>query len=164
MSTLDVQSQTRRNGVTWLDRELIAGSGRTYATSGFGQEVRDALRQRQQWLIEEGLATEGGAVVVRADALKMLHRREVAEVAAGISKANGLSYRPARTGDAVEGVLKGSVTLGSGKFAVVERARDFTLVPWRPVLEPHIGKTVSGQVRESGINWTIGRGRGIEIE
>jgi type IV secretory pathway VirD2 relaxase len=166
LSAHDVQSQTRRNGVTWLDRELIAGGGPAYASSGFGQEVRDALRQRQQWLVEEGLATgqEGGAIVVKPDVLKMLHRREVAEVTAGISKVNGLSYTPARTGDAVEGVLRGKVTLGSGKFAVVERARDFTLVPWRPVLEAHIGKTISGQVREAGINWTIGRGRGIEIE
>ncbi|WP_369818207.1 DUF3363 domain-containing protein [Novosphingobium sp. ST904] len=48
----------------------------------------------------------------------------------------------------------------SGKHALIERSRDFTLVPWRPSLEKQVGKTVSGLMRTDGINWTIGRGRG----
>ena len=38
---------------------------------------------------------------------------------------------------------------------------DFTLVPWRDVLEKQIGKQVGGIMRESGVSWTIGRGRGV---
>lgn len=53
-----------------------------------------------------------------------------------------------------------AIEIASGKFAVVENAREFTLVPWRPVLEPHIDKTVPGIMRSDGISWTIGRGRG----
>jgi hypothetical protein len=43
-------------------------------------------------------------------------------------------------------------------------AHDFTLVPWRPALKRQLGKQVGGVVRETGINWRMGRGRdGPEI-
>jgi hypothetical protein len=32
------------------------------------------------------------------------------------------------------------------RFAIIERAQDFTLVPWRPVLERAKGQSVSGIV------------------
>ena len=48
----------------------------------------------------------------------------------------------------------------SGRFALVEKSREFTLVPWRPVLEPHVGKAVSGIMRADGISWSFGRSRG----
>ena len=48
----------------------------------------------------------------------------------------------------------------SGRFALIERARDFTLVPWRDDLERHVGKPLSGIMRDGrSINRTIGRGR-----
>jgi len=47
----------------------------------------------------------------------------------------------------------------SGRQALIERSRDFVLVPWRPVMERHIGKGVSGIVRDRGISWTFGRQR-----
>jgi hypothetical protein len=33
-------------------------------------------------------------------------------------------------------------------------------VPWRDVLEKQIGKQVGGIMRDSGVSWAIGRGRG----
>ncbi len=51
------------------------------------------------------------------------------------------------------------VDLEGGSYAVVERARDFTLVPWRDVLERNIGKMASGIMRTDGISWQFGRGR-----
>ena len=47
----------------------------------------------------------------------------------------------------------------SGKLALIERARDFTLVPWRPVLDRQIGKGVTGIIRSDGVSWSFGRGR-----
>jgi hypothetical protein len=44
-------------------------------------------------------------------------------------------------------VIARRVDLESGSFAMVERSRDFTLVPWRDVLERHIGKAASGIMR-----------------
>jgi hypothetical protein len=49
--------------------------------------------------------------------------------------------------------------MASGRHALVERSRDFTLVPWRPVLERQLGKPVAGIMRDGGINWTLGRQR-----
>lgn len=56
-----------------------------------------------------------------------------------------------------------SVELASGKYALVENSREITLVPWRPILERHVGKQVSGIMRDDGISWTIGRQRGMGI-
>ncbi len=166
VSSLSLEAQVQRQGVTWLDRELIDGGGAGLVDAGFGNEVRAALQRRQQWLMQEGLAREeaGGEITFRANLIDTLHRREMAAVAAELSKAMGLRYSEVRPGDQIEGNLRQSVTLGTGKFAVIERARDFTLVPWRDVLEKHVGKAVSGLVRDTGINWTFGRSKGIGVE
>lgn len=165
VSEISLTAQTRRNGVTFLDREFVAGNGEGYAGRGFGGEAGDALRRRRQWLVEQGLAgTNAQGRIVPADKLiETLHGRELAAIGAAIGRETGLAFKPVRNGDLVKGKLRRSVTLGSGKFAVVERAREFSLVPWRPVLEKHIGKEVAGVVRDSGINWSIGRDKGQGI-
>jgi hypothetical protein len=57
-----------------------------------------------------------------------------------------------------------AVEVGDTKFALVERSRDFTLVPWRPALEKQIGQTIGGIMRNDGnISWRIGRDRGPQI-
>ena len=42
---------------------------------------------------------------------------------------------------------------------MVERSRDFTLVPWRDVLDRQVGKSASGIMRVAGVDWQFGRGR-----
>ena len=50
------------------------------------------------------------------------------------------------------------------RMAVIKNSREFTLVPWRPVLERQIGKEVSGIMRGRDVSWTFGRQRsGPEI-
>jgi hypothetical protein len=70
-----------------------------------------------------------------------------------------LRYVETKQGEKVQGVYRRHIDLASGRFAVIEKAREFTLVPWRLVLERHQGKQVSGIVRGDGISWTIGRQR-----
>ena len=53
--------------------------------------------------------------------------------------------------------------LASGRFAFVERSKEFTLVPWRPVLERARDKSVSGLVHGDTISWDITRKRGLSI-
>jgi len=91
--------------------------------------------------------------------LAALQRRELLRIAGQLSEELGKSFREARTGDRVEGRLVRSVELASGRHALVERSRDFTLVPWRPVLDRQLGKPVAGIMRDGGINWTLGRQR-----
>ncbi|TIU12127.1 MAG: DUF3363 domain-containing protein, partial [Mesorhizobium sp.] len=112
------------------------------------------------WLIAQGLAhEEQDRIVYRANMLSILRQRELNRVAGQLSEELGLPYAEARSGGRVEGTLRRSVELASGKYAVVEKSREFTLVPWRPVLERHVGKEVSGVVSGEGISWTVGRQR-----
>ncbi len=161
LATQTLDQQTRRQGLTWLDDELAAGTSPMSGT-GFGEEVRSALNARRQWLAQEELLDGSGNP--KAGFKATLHRRELLSVADEVARSTGLTYREAQIGERVEGTLRRSVTLGVGKYAVVERARDFTLVPWRPALDNHIGKAVSGIMRNEGINWTIGRPKGLGVE
>jgi hypothetical protein len=77
----------------------------------------------------------------------------------GIDSDLGKRLRPAHIGKRIEGTIARLVDLESGSFAVVEQPRDFTLVPWRDVLERNIGKAASVIMRADGVSWQFGRGR-----
>ena len=95
----------------------------------------------------------------------VLRQREVRTAAARLSRQLGLPFAEAAPGERVTGICRRRVDLSSGSFALVENSKEFTLVPWRPVLEKQLGREVSGIVRGSGtISWTLGRQRaGPEI-
>lgn len=171
LSHLSLEQQVGSDGATWLDHNLVSGQTEPIRDSGFGRELREAQSRRRQWLIAEGLAREEqGSTIYRANMLTTLRRRELTRVAGQLSDQLGLTYLETRQGEPVEGTLRRSVELASGKFAVVElkvgdsqKSREFTLVPWRPVLDRHIGQHVSGIMRSDSISWTIGRQRGLGI-
>ena len=48
-------------------------------------------------------------------------------------------YQPV-PGARIEGVYRRPVDLASGRFALIETSREFTLVPWRPDLERQLGR------------------------
>lgn len=160
LSSLPLERQVGAEGATWLDRELVAETPEPVRDEGFGREVRAAQVLRRQWLIAQELAREEqDQTVYRANLLSILRRRELARVAGQLSGDLGLSYVETKSGAKVEGVYRRHVDLASGRFAVIEKAREFTLVPWRPVLERHLGNQVSGIARGDSISWTIGRQR-----
>jgi type IV secretory pathway VirD2 relaxase len=145
---------------TWLDRELVATAPEPLREAGFGEAVRDAQQRRRQWLIAQGFAEEGkGGVRYRDGMLSALQRRELLRVAGQLSEELNLPFAEAAPGSRVEGIFRQAVDLASGRLALIEKSREFTLVPWRPVLDRHVGKTVSGLMRGDGVSWAIGRGR-----
>lgn len=161
LSHLSLEQQVGSDGATWLDRELIADTSEAPRDSGFGRDLREAQSRRRQWLIAEGLAREEqGSTIYRANMLTTLRRRELTRVAGQLSEQLGLAYAETRHGEPVEGTLRRAVELASGKYAVIEKSREFTLVPWRPVLDRHIGQRVAGIMRGDGISWNFGRQRG----
>jgi type IV secretory pathway VirD2 relaxase len=161
LSHLTLDQQIGADGATWLDHKLVSGQPERTRDSGFGRDVREARNRRRQWLIAEGLAQEEqGKTIYRANMLDTLRRRELTRVAGQLSAQLGLAYVETRHGEPVDGTLRRAVELASGKYAVIEKSREFTLVPWRPVLDRHIGQQVSGIMRGDGISWTIGRQRG----
>src|SRR5690606_9005972 len=160
LSSLPLDRLIEADAATWLDRELIADDPVTVREAGFGREVRAAQALRRQWLIAEGLAEEqDGRLVGQRGMLAALRRRELLRVASRLSDELDMPFAEAGVGDRIEGRLVRPVEMASGRHALIERSRDFTLVPWRPVLEQHVGKPVAGVVRESGISWTFGRQR-----
>jgi type IV secretory pathway VirD2 relaxase len=151
---------------SWLDRQLREQEPVEIAKHGYGAEVRQAMVRRQQWLIEQRLAEQrGDEVLYRSDIDQRLRRAELRLVAARLSKELGLDFSGEPIpGERISGLVRRRVNLNSGSFAVVENSREFTLVPWRPVLERRLGLEVSGVMRSSrSISWTFGRERGPEI-
>lgn len=160
LSPMPLEKQVGFDGVTWLDRKLVSNEPAALRDSGFGREVREAQIQRRQWLVAQGLAhEEQDRTVYRANLISILRQRELNRIAGQLSSELGLSYFEAKNGDRLEGKLVRSVELASGKYALIEKSREFTLVPWKPTLDRHIGKEVSGVVGGEGISWAVGRQR-----
>lgn len=109
------------------------------------------------------METGAKGVTFRANMLAVLQQREFRRVAGQLSDQLGLSFAPASSSEHVEGIYRRPVRIGDAKFALIEKSREFTLVPWRPVLERQVGKQASGVMREGGVSWTIGRSRGLAI-
>ena len=164
LSRLDVDRQITANAATWLDRELVSDTRSPSADFGFGQEARSAMAARRQWLMDERLMRiDGDKTVYRRDMLAVLTRREVEQVGQRLAKEPGLPFRTMRDGERITGTYAQAVQLVSGKYALVENAREFTLLPWRPVIEKELGRTVTGLVRGDGVSWQLGRAVGLGI-
>ncbi|HEY0822138.1 MAG TPA: relaxase/mobilization nuclease and DUF3363 domain-containing protein [Rhizobacter sp.] len=162
-SHLPIERQARVIGATWLDRQLIGGAAGV-ADKGFGSELRDAMRQRSDFLVDEGLAERRGTRVVLArNLLGTLRQRELDAAARRIAGETGLQYRPASDGERVSGVYRRNVLLASGRFAVLDDGLGFSLVPWRPVIEQLLGRRMTAIVRGSSVTWEFGRQRGFGV-
>jgi type IV secretory pathway VirD2 relaxase len=145
---------------SWLDRELASDMKTAARHAGFGREIGSALAARRQWLIEQQLAVgDGETFRFRRGALEELRRRELRDAGSRLAHEVGKPFAPSRNGDRIEGIIARRVDLDSGPHALVERSRDFTLVPWRDVLDLNIGKSASGVMRADGTNWQFDRGR-----
>ncbi|WP_413439438.1 DUF3363 domain-containing protein [Sulfuriferula sp. GW1] len=162
-SHLPIERQTRVIGATWLDQQLIGGAS-GISDNGFGGEVRDALRQRADFLVDQGLAKRNGQRVILArNLLATLRGREVAAAAHGIAAETGLTHRVVTDGERVSGVYRRSVMLASGRFAMLDDSIGFSLVPWRPMIEQRLGQTMTAVVRGGVVSWEFGRQRGPSI-
>jgi type IV secretory pathway VirD2 relaxase len=164
IETLSAVPLDRLPGVdaaTWLDRSLAGEESVVARDAGFGREVRTALAARRQWLVEQGLADPGGDGVakLRRGVLAALQRRELLQVAGALREDLGKAFVELGPGQRIQGRLTRQVDLASGRYGLVERSREFTLVPWRPALERQLGKPVAGILRGEDISWQFGRDR-----
>ena len=162
-SHLPIQRQARVIGATWLDQQLIGG-GKGLGDLGFGAEVKDALQQRADFLIEQGLAERRvQRVILARDLLATLRGRELAKAAQEIANETGLEHRPVANGQRVVGVYRRTVMLASGRYAMLDDGMGFSLVPWKPVIEPRLGQQLTATVRGGEGSWEIARQRGISV-
>ena len=155
-SALGLAEQTHALGVTWLD-EAPTPAG---IPLGFGREVADAQVKRRLFLAEIGIAANDGKAMTQAQRMELI-RRDLAQAGRTLSEEIGKPYSPAPGRGHVAGVYRELMSRVSGKFAVIERARDFTIVPWRDVLERSRGIQVSGMMKGGSVSWKLGRGIGM---
>ncbi len=165
VSTVELEKQIGADGATWLDRRLVTPDASELTPAGFGQQVREAMDQRREHHIEQGDATRSreGRILYRRNLLANLRKREVARVGAEMAESKGVPFRAAADGENVSGKFTGAAQLSSGKFAVVEKSHEFTLVPWRPVIDRQLGREVMGVVQGQSVSWQLGRQRGLGI-
>lgn len=165
LSAARLEQQIGADGATWLDRRLVSAERSDLAPSGFGQQVREAMDRRREHHIDRGDATQAsdGRVFYRRSLLTTLREREVTRVGAEMAENKRLLFRAATDGETVSGKFTGTVQLTSGKFAIVEKSREFTLVPWRPVIDRQLGREVIGVVQGGSVSWQLGRQRGLAL-
>jgi hypothetical protein len=154
------------------DENCVTAARGLYGRSDLGIAARSAARihtqscraRREIFLVEQGFAErQGQRVVLTRNLLATLRTREVELIAKEIEADTGLTYRVAEDGERVSGTYRRSLRLVSGRFAMLDDGIGFTLVPWRPVVEKHLGQSVSALVRGQSVSWEFGRARGLSL-
>ncbi len=131
------------DGATWLDRKLLSKGPVEFRNKGFGAEANRALRQRQQWLLrEELMAEQNGQLIIGRKLLDTLQRRELNRVAMKLQKDLGLTYQPLASGERLKGQISKTVKLVSGRFAVLQKGKEFALVPWNQAMRMQKNKGI----------------------
>ncbi|MBW7836525.1 MAG: DUF3363 domain-containing protein [Sphingomonadales bacterium] len=163
-SVFALEPQIKATGATWLDQHLVGDIRSNFAPDGFGHEVRKALRQRQMFLMKEGLASmQGERLLYRRNLLAYLRVREIDAAARRLARETGLAHKPPPATGRITGTYRRPIDLASGRFAVIETKGSFTLVSWKPVLEQWRGQTITGKIIGPNISWQPTKGRGIGI-
>ncbi|MBQ1560920.1 DUF3363 domain-containing protein [Caulobacter sp.] len=159
-SDLDLEAQITARGATWLDRRILERVPET-GGAGFAAEVADARVRRVNALLREGLISEReGRLIAPPGLLARLQARDLQAASTQLAREAGRPARPVAVGEAVAGVYQRRLDLASGRFAVLDDGLGFQLAPWRPALEAHRGRAVSGVLEPSGMAWSLGRSRG----
>ncbi|MEG3146751.1 DUF3363 domain-containing protein [Sphingomonas sp. RT2P30] len=160
LSTMSVGRQTTLEAPTWLDKELAASEPLALAGHGFGKDMARALYQRQQWLVDRELADiDGDRLTIRPGMSEALSQRAISNLVGQLSRNMGMEGREAVEYERVDGVYRRSVEAGSKRFALIEKSREFVLVPWRPEMERYIGRQMTGIAHGDAMSWELGRGR-----
>jgi len=167
LSYLNLEKLVDTEGATWLDKELLGKSQERLMQTGFGSDVSTAIARRRQWLVTQGLGTINSANTFQPQPrmLEQLRQRDLRQACQILSTELGLTHAHLVEGERIVGAFNRSVDLASGKYAVIQKSKEFTLVPWRPELEQFRGKPLSGTASSQGINWdwNTKRGQGLGI-
>ncbi|MGE0184051.1 MAG: DUF3363 domain-containing protein [Parvularculaceae bacterium] len=147
------------HGATFLDDTLEGKRGIDRVRSGFGEEIESALAARRRFLLANGLAVGTGVhFSVDRKALRELENRAVAETGARLAKETGKTFAPVE-GGRIEGVYRRPVEIGGRRYAMIERSKEFAMVPWCPAVEARRGRSIAATLQSRGA-WSFQWGRG----
>ncbi|MEM1363712.1 MAG: DUF3363 domain-containing protein [Pseudomonadota bacterium] len=152
-SWVGLADQIERLAPTWLDDVNSVDNWR----SGFGNDAANAKAARTRFLHDKGWAALDGGL--DPDQRRRLAISELTRAAQAHS--GGGAYVPLPEGARFEGVYERPINLAQGRFAIIARSKEFTLVPWQPELERHRGVLLGVRKTAGGIDWTVGKTRGI---
>ena len=158
VSRMPLKELTSAIGKTWLDEELKPGSVSEHL-SGFGDEVNVAKVQRQRFLVSQGVIVKGQPVTEQTlNALEQLDLKNAGKI---LTREYEKPYKPATVSGKVTGIYRKAIERPSGKYAVIEKSKEFTLVPWRETMDRNLGKSVIGISKGQVISWELNKGRGL---
>ncbi len=153
---ITLQQMETARGATWLDRALVEEK-----LMGLPEEnpVRASAAKRLEVLKGSGFEI-GKDGKLPSDTLSRLKDMDLKEAGENLSKSLSKPYVTAQDYGRIDGTYVQTIDRPSGKFAIIERSREFTLVPWRPVMERRLGQSISGTIGGSGISWDVTGRRG----
>src|SRR5262249_61292117 len=102
-----------------------------------------------------------GSVTPKPEMPSLLRQRETTRLAETLSRELNVVHVPHDLGDQVSGVYNRSIPTPTRRLAVIRNRDTFTLAPWRPALEPMLGRRVTGLVQQHRVTWVLDRGRPI---
>ncbi len=134
LSYLPLERLIDANGATWLDRQIVSARQEVTKPEHFGAEVESALTRRRQWLISQNLGRNSEEGVFRPvpSLLGKLRDQEIRQTGVLLSKTLGLAFRELAEGEQVTGYYRQEIYLASGRFAIIQQSREFSLLPWQP--------------------------------
>jgi len=165
LSNIDLEAQVNANGATWLDREFASPDRAPIVRAGFGAEVDAAKQRRKEALVEKGHAwrASDGAIRAPKDLIARLERSEIERAGKSLAVKKSVAFTFKGEGERVSGVFTGTTNLVSGKYAVIENAHEFTLVPWRPLMDERLDRQMTGVIRGGVVSWDFTRTHGLGI-
>ena len=163
-----LERQASYRGPTWLDRMADGLEDKSQLRyEGFGEEARQAWKQRETTLEQLGLGEK------RADSFHpaqdwhgALAQMEEKAMRERIERETGRVPHIARDGDTVHGLYTSRIHMAEQSYALIERSDhrfSATLVPWRPEMDRALNQFVSGRVNGRDFDFKYGKGIQKEI-
>ncbi len=148
-SHLPFRDLATAEGATWLDRKLLSKQPERFQEKGFGVDANRALKLRQRWLVQEGLMIEkGGQLVAQRRMLVKLSNRDVSKVGNDLTKKLNMSRVSPSEISASSAKIAQSIRLASGRFAVLQKGKQFALVPWTQAMQMRKAKGYGIEARK----------------
>lgn len=88
-------------------------------------------------------------MILARNLLRTLHGREIAT-------ETGLTHRAVADSERVTEPIAAACNLPAGALRCLTTAWASCLVPWKPVIEQHLGQTMTAVMRGRGVSWEFG--------
>lgn len=140
-----LDEQIRAPGLTWLDR-LMTHEERPRFAGPFGDQVAEALPEREKRLRMTGLGSGAPLVLSPAD-IRKLQAMELRSVMEPLEKT-GKAVFLTKDGQQAAGQYVMRVHISGSPYAVLEGHSAFHLVTWKPGMEAARGRWIEAAVRD----------------